>query len=528
MPGCLLSQESRISRAESFPLEGRQTYVFKTAVAQLRFAASVGFGRPFAQWSLDQLIDAIKETKREFGAIDAEDGGSQLGGPVLDEETRRELHLRRFRTQAVRAAQETSYYAHLFEKHALQPDRLSFEDIVRLPTTPKEALREHPGAFVRRTTTPSFGTTTTGTTNKPTSVYFSAHEMRTYIALAAIGLLAANRIDESDIVQLSTSSRATLGNTCFAGACVRIGALVHLAGLIEPLRTLALLAEERSIPGKKPKVSYMSIYASYLGELVECGLQHGYGPDDFGLERISVGGELVSEGLKERARGLFGPVEVYDDYGMTETWPFQGQSCSEGHLHFDPTSGMLEVIDPETGTPAGSGQAGTLVATPLPPYREVTILLRYDTQDVVRQVEGPLTCNLRNLQATSPLLGKLSLATRHEDGWTFAREVLEALEGAEEVPLPARYGFWAVPGGVAVEVVARRSAEPRVRRAIETRLGERGVPVRKLNLVEHRGELRRPLPLRCDLKESAFGVPAGSGEDVFGLTLEEATRREDL
>jgi phenylacetate-coenzyme A ligase PaaK-like adenylate-forming protein len=205
--------------------------VFKTAVAQLRFAASVGLARPFAQWSLDHLIDAIKETRREFGAIDVEDGGSQLGGPVLDEETRRELHLRRFRTQAVRAAQETSYYTRLFERLALEPERLRFEDIASLPLTPKEALREDPGAFVRRTTRPCFGTTTTGTTNKPTSVFFSAHEMRTYIALAAIGLLSANRIDESDIVQLSTSSRAMLGNTCFAAACARIGALVHLAGL---------------------------------------------------------------------------------------------------------------------------------------------------------------------------------------------------------------------------------------------------------------------------------------------------------
>ena len=502
--------------------------MFKTAVAQLRFAASVGLGRPFARWSLDHLIDAIKETRREFGAIDVEDGGSQLGGPVLDEETRRELHLRRFRTQAVRAAQETSYYARLFERLALEPDRLRFEDIAQLPTTPKEALREDPGAFVRRTTTACFSTTTTGTTNKPTSVYFSAHEMRTYIALAAIGLLSANRIDESDIVQLSTSSRATLGNTCFAAACARIGALVHLAGLVEPLPTLALLAEQRSIPGKKPKVSYLSIYASYLGELVECGLQHGYGPDDFGLERISVGGELVSEGLKERAHRLFGPVEVYDDYGMTETWPFQGQSCSEGHLHFDPTSGMLEVIDPETGTSAQPGQAGTIVATPLPPYREVTILLRYDTQDVVRQIDGTLTCNLRHLQATSPLLGKLRLAARHEGGWTFARDVLEALEGVEEVPLPARYGFWAVPGGVGVEVVVRRSAEPRVRRAIETRLEERGVPVRELNLVEHRGELRRPLPLRCDLKESAFGVPGDSGGRRLRLSAGGGRRGEDL
>jgi phenylacetate-CoA ligase len=281
------------------------------------------------------------------------DGDSQLGGPVFDEETRRELHLRRFRTQARRAARETGYYARLFEGLGLEPDRLRLEDIAQLPTTPKAALREDPGAFVRRTTSPSFGTTTTGTTKKPTSVYFSAHEMRTYIALAAFGLLSANRIDESDIVQLSTSSRATLGNTCFGGACAHVGALVHLAGLIDPLRTLARLAEERSIPGKKPKVSYMSTYASYLGELVECGLQHGYGPADFGLERIAVGGELVGEGLKERALRLFGPVAVHDDYGMTETWPFQGQSCSEGHLHFDPTSGMLEVIDPRPVRPQG-------------------------------------------------------------------------------------------------------------------------------------------------------------------------------
>jgi phenylacetate-CoA ligase len=500
--------------------------VFKTALAQLRIAASVGLGKPFAQWSLEHLIDATKETKLEFGSIGAEEGASHLGGPVFDEETRRELHLRRFRTQAARAARETDYYGHLFERLDLDPEQLRFEDIAHLPLTKKEALREAPDAFVRRTVTPCFRTTTTGTTGKPTSIHFSAYEMRTYIALAAIGILATNRIDESDIVQLSTSSRATLGNTCFAGACARIGALVHLAGLLEPVHTLALLAEEQRIPGKKPKVSYMTTYASYLGELVECGLQLGYGPADFGLERISVGGELVSEALKERARRLFGPVEFDEDYAMTETWPFQGQSCSEGHLHFEPTSGMLEVIDPETATPSGSCQAGTLVATPLPPYREATILLRYDTQDVVRQIEGPLTCNLRNLQATSPLLGKLRFAVRHEGGWTFTRDVLEALEGTDEVPLPARYGFWAAPGGVGVEVVAQRT-EPRIRRAIETRLEERGIPVRELNLVEHRGQLRRPLPLRCDLKETTFSMPGDRRAHDLKLALNDAAGRQD-
>jgi phenylacetate-CoA ligase len=495
--------------------------MFKTALAQLRIAASVGLGRPFSKWSLDHLVDAIKETRREFGSIVAEEGAGHLGGPVLDEEARSELHLRRFRTQAVRAARETNYYGGLFESLGLDPGGLGFEDIAHLPLTKKEALRDDPDAFVRRTLTPCFHTTTTGTTGKPTSVYFSAYEMQTYIALSAIGNLSTGRVDESDIVQLSTSSRATLGNTCFAGGCARIGALVHLAGLLEPLRTLALLTEEHHVPGKKPRVSYMTTYASYLGELVECGLKYGYGPTDFGLERIAVGGELVSEGLKERALRLFGSVEFDEDYGMTETWPTQGQRCSEGHLHYEPTSGVLEVIDPETGRSARGGEAGTLVVTPLPPYREATILLRYDTQDVVRQVEGPLTCNLRNLQATSPLLGKLRFAVRHDEGWTFARDVLEALEGCDEVPLPARYGFWAVPGGVAIEVVVRRT-DPGVSHTIETSMEERAVPVRKLNLVEHRGELRRPLPLRCDLKETTFGVHGDKEAHFLRLAFDEA------
>jgi acyl-CoA synthetase (AMP-forming)/AMP-acid ligase II len=391
----------------------------------------------------------------------------------------------------------------------LDPVRLRFEDIALIPLTSKEALREGPDAFVRRTATPCFRTTTTGTTGKPTSVCFSAYEMQTYVALGVITHLLTGNIDSSDIVQISTSSRATLGNTCFAGACARIGALVFLSGLVEPAHTLSLLAGKHHLPGKKPQVSYLNTYPSYLGELVERGLRRGYRSPDFGLERIGVGGELVSEGLKVRARRLFGSVEFDEGYGMTETWPLHGQRCSEGHLHFEPLSGLVEVIDPETKTPTPPGEAGTIVATPLSPYRDTTILLRYDTQDAVRPIVGPLACDLPNQQATTPLLGKLRLAVRHEDGWTLPRDVLEALEADDNVPLPARYGFWAAPKGAAVEVVARETG-PSVRRTIETRLEERGVPVRELRVVRDRSELRHPMPLRCDPKETSFGMPSGA------------------
>ena len=151
-----------------------------TALAQLRFAASLLFGIRFAAWSLDRLVNAIRETVREFGTLGT-DSAEMLNGPVLDEETRREMQSRRFRAQAVRAARETDYYAQLFTRIGVDPKRLGYDDIVRLPVTPKEALRDDPDAFVRRTARPVYRTTTTGTTGKPASVSFSAYEMHTFI-----------------------------------------------------------------------------------------------------------------------------------------------------------------------------------------------------------------------------------------------------------------------------------------------------------------------------------------------------------
>jgi acyl-CoA synthetase (AMP-forming)/AMP-acid ligase II len=288
-----------------------------------------------------------------------------------------------------------------------------------------------------------------------------------------------------------------------AGACAHIGALSYLGGVVEPQHTLAQLAEPRRLPGKKPRTSVFSAYPSYLGQLVECGKRLGYGPTDFGLERILVAGELLTDGLVRRCQELFGPVECLESYAMTETIPFGGTRCPDGHLHFEASHGLLEIHNPDTGAPARAGEAGTLVVTPLPPYRETTLLLRYDTEDVVRPIAGPLGCRLRHLSATTNLLGKLRLAVRHAHGWTFPREVAEALEAVEAVPLPARYGFRAVPGGVAVEVVARNTG-PATRDRIARSLEEHGVPLHGLRVMAHASELQHPVPLRCDLRETSF------------------------
>jgi NAD(P)-dependent dehydrogenase (short-subunit alcohol dehydrogenase family) len=101
------------------------------------------------------------------------------------------------------------------------------------------------------------------------------------------------------------------------------------------------------------------------------------------------------------------------------------------------------------------------------------------------------------------LLGKRDLAVRHDEGWTYPCQVAEALEALDETPLPARYGYWGIPGGVSVEVVVR-NATPDTRCLVQASLWEHGVPVQEVSLLERRDQLRRPMPLRGDLREQLF------------------------
>jgi phenylacetate-CoA ligase len=492
--------------------------MLETALANLRFGASMVLGRPFHRRSLERILEAVRATHEEMGAVGA-DADELLGGPTLDEATQQAMQGRRFRAQAVRAARETSYYREVFEREGLDPRTLQYDDIASVPITPKEALRDDGEAFVRSGSRPAYRSTTTGTTGWPTTVWFSDDENYLIGALSTITFLSQRIIQPEDVVQVSISTRARLGVHGVTFSANAIGAVVHPAGVVSPGHTLALLSERHRLPGKKSRVSVMSTYPSYLGELLEHGLAEGYGPSDFGLERVLLGGEIVSEGMQRRVQELFGPIQFIQNYGMTELVPFGASLCNQGHLHYEPAVGLVEVLDMDTRSrPVVPGEAGVIVATPLPPFRETTVLLRYNTEDVVRPITGPMDCTLRRVPATTNLLGKARLSVRHDDGWTFVRDILEALESVDEVPLPARYGFWAVPGGVAVEVVAR-STGARARSAVGAALEARGVPLRELHVVADRDELTHPLPLRCDLKEGSLAklsqLPGRPGESAM-------------
>jgi len=472
------------------------------AIAQLRFALALLFGWRFPVRSLERIIVALRETQREFGPLGA-DARAELDGALLDPDSIRRIQVQRFRQQARQAMRHTDYYRDRFARHGIDPATIQHADIASVPITTKAAVRAQPDAFVSRRATPFLRATTTGTTGTPTSISFSAHELRVYAALAAISTYFTRDLVEGDVVQFSTSARGVLGNLCLAGASAQVGAQVYLAGQVDPILALAQLREQRFTSGKTKRTNVLNTYPSYLGALVTASLAHRYQSVDFELERIILGGEIMTQGLKQRCEEVFGPVRILEGYGMTETWPVDGRLCEAGHLHFEVSRGLVEVHSLESDRKAEAGEYGTLVVTPFPPYRETTLLLRYDTEDVVQALPDDLSCSLRHLPATSHLLGKRRLAVQHERGWTFPRQVAEALEAIPALSLPARYGFWAVPGGVAVEVQCD-IATPDLRRQVTASLETWGVPVQTVLLRERGQPLQHPVPLRCDRREQQF------------------------
>jgi phenylacetate-coenzyme A ligase PaaK-like adenylate-forming protein len=473
-------------------------------VAGKRHAASLAFGLPLSPRALDSMVNSLVRSVSAGNGFDVE-GLLPAGGLGGNAKAVAALQRHRFRDRVRHAGRTVPYYRELFAELSIDPAGAS-PGVV--PVTRKDALRDRPEDFVSSMSRPFIRVTTTGTTGRPTIVHFSQREWRAIGALSAFSMIGNGALTPDDIVQICITPRAVLPNHAVTSSCAAVGAVVHVVGMADPQEALTLLAQKHRIPGKKDRVSVVTGNPSYIGLLVEHGLATGWRPEQFGVERMLLGGELITDGFRRRAQRLFGPVEVRQSYALTELVPFNGRLCREGHVHFEPTSGLVEVIDPDTAVAAAPGAVGTVVATPFRPYRETTVLLRFDTGDAVRALPDTPSCELRNLPGTGPLLGKLSGAVRHDGGWTFARDVAEAVEAVDEVPLPGRYRFTAVPDGVAVEVAVRSGCDvAAARRRVAAELETRGVPLRSLSTVDDPAKLREPAKCRCDFDEGRLLSP---------------------
>ena len=266
-------------------------------------------------------------------------------------------------------------------------------DLHRLPFTTKEELREGQ----RRE--PPFGPhlcaprerlvrvhVTSGTTGEPVAVGFT---QRDHEANSAVGgeafRIAGMRPD--DIVAHCLNYALYAGGIADHMALEASGATVVPVGTGQSRRLLDLI----------PQLGITAIFGtlSFPAYLAARAREAGVDPRELGLRHIVTAGEPGAglEAVRADIETSWGAT-VADSFGMSDIWSTMAGACDEGEgLHL--TVGehaLLELVDPDSGTPLEleDGASGELVWTHL--RREASPLLRYRSGDLGRVWTSPCAC----------------------------------------------------------------------------------------------------------------------------------------
>lgn len=406
--------------------------MFETGIRQFRMAMGMVWGRRIDARNVGRLVDDAIATLQEFGEPGS-DVRQLLDGPLTDPAARLDFANRSLRRTGRRLAAQSPFYARRFAAADVDPDKLDVETLRTIPVTVKLDVIQRAAEFRCADAVAHLTTRTTGTTGRPAEIWLSRYELELWSSLGALSGVLRDDIRPSDIMQVNVSSRATAAVHLNAAACRLIGAGCRVLGIVPPDESLDSLADGGS--------TLLTSCPSYLGELVVAARRRGMSANDFRLRRIDVGGEVLSASLAAAARQTFGVTQINDSFGMTEVMPVTGRTCSQGHLHHDVNMGHVELLDLDTGEPAGAGALGTVVVSPYFPYRDCMPVFRYDTRDVVRRLpEQALTCEVSGLPATSAILGKAdNLLRLAPDEIVTPRELVEAVEALPTEQWPARF-----------------------------------------------------------------------------------------
>jgi phenylacetate-CoA ligase len=475
--------------------------MFETGVRQFRAAMATVWRRRVDPRGIGRLIDGALAA-----LADSDEPGTGVRAPadvpLAEPAARAKFQDRGLRRTARRLAELSPFYAERFAAAGVRPDRLSLDTLPGVPVTVRADLLARRADFRCAGVEPCLTTRTAGTTGRPAEVWLSRYETELWPALAALAGLLREEIRPADRLQVNISSRATAAVRQDVTLCRLVGASCRVLGVVPPEEALdSLLGGAATI---------LSTYPSYLAELVVAARRRGLGPADFALRRIDVRGEVLSATLAAAARATFGVPLVNDSFGPTEVLPVSGRSCEQGHLHHDLGTGLVEVVDPHSGEPAGPGRLGSVVVTPYYPYRECMPVFRYDTRDLVRRLpEGPLSCGLADLPATSAILGRAGQVLWLGGRAVTTRDLVEAYDALPTRPWPSRFAAEANGRRIRLTVPAA-ALDGYTEAAAVGHFADHGLDVDLALVADEDAPLLRPL--RCDRREAtpaAPPVPAG-------------------
>jgi phenylacetate-CoA ligase len=257
------------------------------------------------------------------------------------------------------------------------------DDIVQLPFTTKEEIRETP--FLEYAAVPVERIVrvhaSSGTTGRRTICAYTERDIADWTEMFVrcyrfAGLTARDRI------QIAVGYGLWTAGVGFQAGAERLGAMAVPTGPGHTELQLEMLRELESTV-----IGATSSFALLLAELVDKRDLRA----ELSLGKAIIGAERWGEGTRKRIESLLG-VETFDIYGLTELWgPGTGIECDRHDgIHIWTDHYHVEIIDPETLEPVPPGEVGEIVVTTL--NKEATPLIRYRTRDLSYLYPDPCAC----------------------------------------------------------------------------------------------------------------------------------------
>jgi phenylacetate-CoA ligase len=268
-----------------------------------------------------------------------------------------------------------AFYHRRMDEMGVKPEDIqSIDDIVKLPFTYKNDLRDHYpfGLFAVPMKDIVRVHASSGTTGKPTTVGYTKNDIENWREVLARCLSMAG-ISSSDIMQVSYGYGLFTGGLGVHYGAETIGATVIPVSGGNTRRQLQLMADYGS--------TVLACTPSYALHLADALAENAYSLADLKLKTGVFGAEPWTENMRLELEKKWG-IKAYDIYGLSEIMgPGVANDC-EYHtgLHVHEDHFFPEIVHPDTKLPVADGEEGELVFTTL--TKEGIPLLRYNTRDL--------------------------------------------------------------------------------------------------------------------------------------------------
>lgn len=338
----------------------------------------------------------------------------------------RALQSERLQDAVKRVYERVPYYRAKLDAAGVKPEDIGgIEDIVRLPFTTKDDLREtYPfGLFAVPMEEVVRIHASSGTTGKSTVVGYTRRDIAMWAEVMA-RTLGAGGTRQDDVVQNSYGYGLFTGGLGAHYGAELIGASVVPTSGGQTRRQVQIMQDFGT--------TVLCCTPSYALVIGEAGKELGVDLSALPLRVGFLGAEPWSQTMRQEIEAAL-HIDALDIYGLSEIiGPGVAFEClDKSGLHVNEDHFYPEVIDPQSGEPVAAGERGELVFTAF--TKEALPLLRYRTRDLSRLLPAQCPCG-RALRRMERVTGRSDDMLIIRGVNVFPSQIEQVLMGIEGTP----------------------------------------------------------------------------------------------